>query len=149
MGEVDAVLAESPLMAGLGHFEMAAIERVGRMVECAPGQALCPTTDWDHRLFLLVEGRVALHLDLHSGEHCGGEREIVLERPGDVLGWTLLMKRDRLTALAHCIEPSRLLAVDLNRLPGGIGLMLAKRLAMHLYGQLRRLELCRPEALPG
>lgn len=146
MGEVDGVLAEAPLLAGLGHSEIAAIERVARIMECVPGQALCPSSDWDHRLFLLVEGRVALHLDLRSGEHCGGEREIVLERAGDVLGWTLLMKRERLTAVAHCTEPSRLVAVDLARLPTETGLMLAKRLAMHLYGQLRRLELCRPES---
>ena len=148
MGEVDRVLAECPLLAGLSYSEIAVVERVARILECAPEQALCPATEWDHRLFLLMEGRVALHLDLHSGEHCGGEREIVLERRGDVLGWTLLMKRDRLTALAHCIEPSRLLAVDLDRLPAATGLKLAKRLALLLYGQLRRLELCRPEQAP-
>jgi hypothetical protein len=94
---------------------------------------------------MLIEGRVALHLALRSGERCGGEREVVLERAGEVLGWTLLMKRDRLTALAHCIEPSRLLAVDLEWLPAETGLMLAKRLALHLHGQLMRLELCRPD----
>ena len=107
LGEFDRVLAEAPLLAGLSRSEIASVERVGRVVDCATGQALCPLTDSDHRLFLLVEGRVALHLAMRSGEHCGGEREVVLERAGDVLGWTLLMKPERLTALAHCTEPSR------------------------------------------
>lgn len=80
MGEVDSLLAECPLLAGPGYSEIAVVERVARILECGPEQSLCPATEWDHRSFLLVEGRVTLHRDLHSGERCGGEGEIVLER---------------------------------------------------------------------
>ena len=144
MGDVDMVLAEAPLFAGLSRPEIAAIKVAARIVQCGPGQALCPSADADRRLCLLLEGRLAVRLALRSGEHCGGEREVVLERAGDVLGWTLLMKRARLTALARCSEPTRLVAVDWARLPVDTGLMLAKRLALHLYDQLRPLGLCRP-----
>ena len=146
MGEVECVLAEASLLAGLSRAEIADIERAARVVQCATDQTLRPSSDSDHRLYFLVEGRVALRLVLRPGEHCGGEREIVLERAGDVLGWTLMMKRERLMASARCIEPSRLVAVDFERLPAETGLTLAKRLALHLHAQLRRLELCRPDA---
>jgi len=129
-------------LAGLSRSEIADIERAARVVQCATDQTLCPSSDSDRRLYFLIEGRVALHLVLRPGEHCGGEREIVLERAGDVLGWTLMMKRERLAASARCIEPSRLVVVDFERLPSETGLMLAKRLALHLYDQLRRLDLC-------
>lgn len=52
------------------------------------------------------------------------------------------MKRDRLTTTARCATPSRLLAVDMARLPAHTGLALATSVAIYLYGQLRCLGLC-------
>ena len=139
----------APALAGLGREDLSAIERAARVVECVPGELLCPSADEDRRLFVLLEGELEVLLSLREGERCGGEVRSTLDRPGEVLGWTLLMKRDRLATTARCVTPSRLLSVDLARLPARTGLALATSVAIHLYSQVQWLGLCprRPTGL--
>ena len=137
------LMAASPLV-GFSRREVAAIERAAEVVGCASGEYDCRLADEDRRLFVLLSGRLGVRLVMRQGSHCGGEAETVLERPGDVLGWKLLMKRERLTAAVRCLTPARLLAVDLARMPAKTRLYLTTRLALYLYGQLRWLGLCRP-----
>ena len=139
----------APALAGLGREDLSAIERAARIVDCAPGEMICPSADEDRRLFVLLEGELEVLLGLREGERCGGEVRSKLDQPGDVLGWALLMKRDRIITTARCVTPSRLLSIDLARLPARTGLALATSVAIHLYSQMRRLGLCprRPSGL--
>lgn len=145
LGEYASVLVASPALSGLGPDEVAAVERAAEVVECEPGEHPCRLADEDRRLFFLIDGQLMARVSMQPGRRCGGEAEITLDRPGDVLGWTLLMRQERLMATARCVTPARLLAVDLAWLPARTRLSLAKRLALHLYGQLKWLGLCRPD----
>lgn len=147
MGAFAGVLRAAPPLVGFSVREVAVVERAAKVVRCVPGEQDCRLVDEDRRLFVLLEGRLGVRVVMQQGRRCGGEAETVLERPGDVLGWKLLMKRERLTATARCLTPARLLAVDLARVPARTRLSLVKRLALYLYGQLRWLGLCRPD--PG
>lgn len=149
MEEPAGVLRGAPALAGLGREDLSAIERAERVVECVPGELLCPPADEDRRLFVLVEGELEVLLGLRAGERCGGEVRSKLDQPGEVLGWALLMKRDRLTTTARCVAPSRLLSIDVARLPARTRLALATSVAIHLYSQAQRLGLCprRPSGL--
>ena len=142
MTKVVEVLRGAPALAGLGREHLSAIERAARVVECAPGEMICPSADEDRRLFVLLEGELEVLVALREGERCGGEVRSKLDQPGEVLGWALLVKRDRLATTARCVTPSRLLSIDLARLPARTGLALATSVAIHLYGRMRQLGLC-------
>jgi CRP-like cAMP-binding protein len=56
--------------------------------------------------FILVKGRVKLTLGEKS-------REVyVAYQPGEIIGWSSIIGRDKLSATAHCLEPTVLSKVD-------------------------------------
>ena len=64
-----------------------------------------PATDF----FILVKGRVKLTLGETS-------REVyVAYQPGEIIGWSSLIGRDTLSATAHCLEPTLLTKINLDR----------------------------------
>jgi CRP/FNR family transcriptional regulator, cyclic AMP receptor protein len=56
--------------------------------------------------FILIKGRVKLTLGEKS-------REVyVAYHPGEIIGWSSIIGRDKLSATAHCLEPTILSKVD-------------------------------------
>lgn len=67
------------------------------------GITLCVEGTRADRLFILQEGKVALHFK--NGAH------FTIETPGKILGWSFLIPPNRYTATAVTMAPSKLLLI--------------------------------------
>ena len=141
---LEALLA-APGLRDMRIADLRAIAAASSPRTCHRGQDACSAVGEGNLLPVLVAGRVSLGLRM-AGERCRGWREVVLQGPGHVLAWRLLMRPERLTIVISCPGPARLLLVHLARLSPDLRLRLLKRLAVYLYGELQRLGLCPPNA---
>ena len=73
------------------------------------GAAVFTEGDPADAFYILVKGRIKLTLGEQS-------REVyVAYQPGEIIGWSSLIGRDKLSASAHCLEPTILSRVDRDR----------------------------------
>jgi CRP-like cAMP-binding protein len=116
-GQVIQTLGTSPLLAALTEAELAGLANCGRTENYRPGQTILKANREDERVFILRQGRVKLHLGIRpeSGQ-CGGEAQLEFATPGAALGWATWVHPDRILISAHALEPTTLVALDLNRL---------------------------------
>lgn len=70
------------------------------------GQVIFREGDENHKLYLVVSGRVAL--DMHVPGR--GPVRILSLGPGDMLAWSALLGNGRMTATATALEDTRLIA---------------------------------------
>ncbi len=86
--------------------------------------------------YILLKGSVKINI----GET--GHTVHRVDQPGEVFGWSSLVGRDAYTASAECMESTKLLKIDNNRLQmvlekdSANGLIFFKRLARTLGGRL-------------
>ncbi len=116
-GKIIKTLRDSPLLSVLSEAEGAALANCGRIHQYAPGQPILEAGGGDERMFILQCGRVALYLGMwpESGQ-CGGEAHLELATPGAAFGWATWVHPDRILISARALEPTKLVALDLNRL---------------------------------
>lgn len=93
--------------------------------------------------YVLIEGRVSLqYVICPQPEYCQDAR-ILLDKPGDFLGWSSLVKPSRMTASGLCLTDVRLVAIDSGRLNelmernSHIGFVILKELAGSLNRRLK------------
>ena len=142
---VMSILGISPVLAPLEEHELRQVAAASRRREAAAGEILFAHGQQDTRFYVLQRGRVVVHLKFMSGKRCKGETSIVLSRRGQTLGWSALIRGDRISASARCLEDSSFVAVDLRRLaPGELALKVYRRLVQQLYGLLQEAGLCPP-----
>lgn len=138
---VDAeVLKQCPALATLPIRRLRAAARASREELYGAGDNVPMTAD---RLYVLLEGRVALSVWLCPGTHCGGKKTIIAESAGHLFGWRAVAREDRIQAEAICLEPTRVVAIDLARLGSSdAGVLLKTRAAACLYAFLQDAGLC-------
>ncbi|MBF0308004.1 MAG: bacteriohemerythrin [Magnetococcales bacterium] len=101
--------------------------RGSRVTELAGGQVLLSPDHDNHRLFVLLSGRLAIHFDRREPP----ERYI---EPGGAVGESSLLERSRPSAFVIVVEPSRVLEIteedlwSLMRLDGTAAVNLLKTL---------------------
>ena len=96
--------------------------------------------------YILVEGAVSLqYVICPQPEYCQDART-QLDKPGDFMGWSSLVKPRRMTASGLCLADVRLIAVDSKRLNGlmerdsHIGFVILKELAGSLNKSLKEAK---------
>jgi CRP-like cAMP-binding protein len=93
--------------------------------------------------YILEEGQVSLqYVICPQPEYCQDARTL-LDKPGDFMGWSSLVKPSRMTASALCLSDVRLVAIDSERLnelmerDSHIGFVILKELAGLLNKRLK------------
>jgi CRP-like cAMP-binding protein len=93
--------------------------------------------------YILEAGQVSLqYMICPQPEYCQDAR-ILLDKPGDFMGWSSLVKPSRMTASALCLTDVNLVAIDSKRLnelmehDSHIGFALLKELAGSLNKRLK------------
>jgi len=93
--------------------------------------------------YILVEGAVSLqYVICPQPEYCQDAR-ILLDKPGDFMGWSSLVKPRRMTASGLCLSDVRLVVIDSKRLnelmehESHIGFVILKELAGSLNKRLK------------
>ena len=87
------------------------------------------------RLFILQEGRVQLRIRLRSGVELSGDVTIEDLEPGQIFGWSSLVRQERFTATGQVTEPAVVLSIDAHDLNAlfaehtHIGFVVMKQLA--------------------
>ena len=134
------ILSQYPTLASLPAPRLRAAARASREEVYDAGEPIPMQTDW---LYILQEGDVILHVELHSGRHCGGIAMISMDSPGQIFGWRSVVQDERLDVRAVCQGPTRLIAVDLDRLKASeTGFLLRKQAVACLYSLLQDTGLC-------
>lgn len=142
MGKVLRALRSSPLLAPLADDELLTVAEASQEMICEPERSIFAQGGWDERVYILQEGKVAMHVRLRPGSRCGGEAAAVIDHPGQAFDWSALVDEDRLSVRARCAERTRLIAIDLKRLTHPVRLLILKRLVFYLFAFLQELRLC-------
>jgi len=145
-GKVIQTLRLSPLATILSEAELRSLASCGRLESYNEGETILDGSGLDERLFLLREGRLALHLSMwtESGQ-CGGETILELSSPGVPIGWAAWIHPDRLNISANALEPISLVAFDLEKLGDTqTFLKVSQRMLQLLYAHLQESGICPP-----
>jgi len=95
------------------------------------------------RLFILQEGRVQLRIRLRSGVELSGDVTLEDLEPGQIFGWSSLVRQERFTATGQVTEPAIVLSIDAHDLNAlfaqhtHIGFIVMKQLANVIASRLR------------
>lgn len=145
-GKIIQSLRASPLANVLSEAELRLLANCGRNYEYAPGDTILSEDGQDERLFLLSQGRVALHLTMSTETgQCSGEITSELASPGGFFGWAGWMRPDRLGASARALGSVSLIAIDINRMNDSTTfLKVSQRVLQLLYARLQEFGLCPP-----
>jgi len=139
-------LCLSPLLAPLEESELRQVAAASRNRRLAPGELLFAHGQQDRHFYILQRGRIALQLRMSPGRRCQGKVRIVLDRPGQTLGWSALVRAERISASARALEATSLVAVDLGRLTQAeLFVKVCRRLVQQLYGLLQGAGICPPD----
>lgn len=110
--DVLTALAEHPITRALAPADLDQLAQIGRVVQWHAGQPVFREGDCDDFLYLLMEGQVALEIDVPPR----GRVRILTVGSGDILGWSSVYYQQPKAAKAISTEVSRALALDASRL---------------------------------
>jgi len=83
---------------------------ISHMISHAKGDVLFRENDEARYFYILLNGRIKLSI----GE--SGQRVYDVRQNGEAFGWSSLIGRDVYSASAECVEPTKLLVTDRNKL---------------------------------
>lgn len=130
------------LFPGLSNKELAQIAAISRQETYDTGTWICTEREPADRLYILLTGRVQLHVRLSPGLEPGGEAIIDEVEPGRIFGWSSLVKQRRFTASAQAMEPVTAIVIqgdELNALcdqDTHLGFVVLKQLALVIASRL-------------
>ncbi len=96
--------------------------------------------------YLLREGSVQLEYEICPQPDACQYTTILVDKPGDIIGWSALVKPRRLTASAHCLSDVEIVAIDgkaMNELmeqDSHIGFVVMKGLAGIINNRLKEAK---------
>lgn len=96
--------------------------------------------------YLLREGSVQLEYEICPQPDACQYTAILVDKPGDVIGWSALVKPRRLTASAHCLSNVEIVAIDgkaMNELmeqDSHVGFVVMKGLAGMINNRLKEAK---------
>jgi len=103
-------IRQSDLLLGTSMDFVRKIMEVSRMISHEKGEILFRENDPAQFFFILLNGRVKLSIG-------GGNRGIYdIGKNGEAFGWSSLIGRDTYSASAECIEQTKLLVMDCEKL---------------------------------
>lgn len=145
-------LRHCELLVGLDDQELSEIAAIAFREAYAAGDLICAEQELADQIFILCQGRVQLHIQLHSSLEPSGETTIEEVEPGRIFGWSSLVKQRRFTASARALEPVTVLIISANDLSSlfdrhlHIGFVVMKQLAEVIASRLQHTrEVCAPE----
>jgi len=138
------------LFDGLNEDELKTLATLGHEENFDEGEVIFQEGTEARRVYLLLEGRVALRFRLPL-KPPSRETTIDMVSKGGAFGWSALVKPHRLTATAICSEPTKCLAFEGEALKGlfqennHVGYVMMEHLAAIIASRLRdvRLQLIR------
>ncbi len=96
--------------------------------------------------YILLDGKVRLEYEIcPQPDYCQDAR-ILLDKPGDFMGWSSLVKPRRLTAYGVCVTDIRVVTIDGKRLnelmerDSHIGFVIVKELAGLINNRLKEAK---------
>ena len=144
-GKVIDTLRSSPTLSVFGENELRSLAGCGCLEEYPAGATILEPDRDDARMFVLREGRIALHICMFTGGRCGGEASFEWAARGQVLGWQAWVQSDRISVAAHAVEAVSVVALDLRRLREPLILAnVRQRMLQNLYGLLQEGGVCPP-----
>jgi CRP-like cAMP-binding protein len=129
-------IRQSDLFLGTSMDFVKKIMDISRMVSHAEGDILFRENDEARYFYILLNGRVKLSV----GE--GGQGVYDVGQNGEAFGWSSLIGRDVYSASAACVEPTKLLVTDRQKLARVLeqdpanGLIFVRQLAATLGNRL-------------
>jgi CRP-like cAMP-binding protein len=132
------------LFTELDDAELKLIGSLCHVKEYQEGETIFAAQERAEELYILEEGRVALQIHLRSGVEASGDVTIEDLQPGNIFGWSSVVKQQRFTATARALEPVRVCAIrasELNALfnqNAHIGFVVMKQMANIISSRLRR-----------
>jgi len=102
--------------------------------------------DEANTFYILQEGQVSLQYEICPQPDYCQDATILLDKPGEVMGWSSLVKARRLTAFGYCVTDVRVIAIDskaLNELmeqESHIGFVIMKELAGMINKRLKEAK---------
>jgi len=148
-----SIIEESELLKGLSQDVLKKITAFSQEAEYPRGATIFLEEEARH-LYVLERGLVTLRIDVPGRE----EKVMVtaIRDPGEVFGWSSLVKPYTYTAAAVCLEASKVIVVDgikLMRLleeDPAAGFIVMKNVAAIVASRLRKARAARTSALtPG
>jgi CRP-like cAMP-binding protein len=130
-------------LEGITEIERHQLASVARLVEYRSGAVIFSEGQRLARIFLVVEGAVAL--EIRVPEH--GARRIQTVGPGELLGWSPVLDQTPMTATARALISCRLIALDAAQVLGlchhdwKFGYMFMRRTARALATRLNATRL--------
>jgi CRP/FNR family transcriptional regulator, cyclic AMP receptor protein len=104
-----AVLQTNSWMHSLGSRHLEALGAISSEVTWSAGQVVFREGDIDHRLYLILEGQVALDIHLPTR----GRVTILTVGPQEVFGWSAAVPAvPKKTASARAVQPTRAISID-------------------------------------
>jgi CRP-like cAMP-binding protein len=101
-----SVILTAPVFHGMNKPTLKQIEELAQKKSCPASSFLFHAGEKANYLYLLDEGRVRLC----TGEN--GNIAYVISEPGEVFGWSSMLKHAEYTLSAQCIGPVRLLRIE-------------------------------------
>ena len=129
-------IRQSDLLLGTSMDFVKKIMDISRMISHEKGDILFHENDPARYFYILLNGRVKLSV----GE--GGQGVYDVGQNGEAFGWSSLIGREVYSASAECVEPTKLLVTDRNKLGKVLeedpanGIIFLKQLASTLGNRL-------------
>jgi CRP-like cAMP-binding protein len=103
-------LAHCPMFADVPAEKVQVFAALATETTCAKDTALFKEGDPANNLYILLEGKVLIKVQIASrpDQVCIA----VLSHPGQLIGWSGFLKANRYTATATCSDDTRLIAMD-------------------------------------
>jgi CRP/FNR family cyclic AMP-dependent transcriptional regulator len=137
------------LFGPLSDRELAKIAAIACERTYEPGCVICAEQEPAECLYILKEGRVELHIWLRPSLELGAEITVDEVEPGQIFGWSSLVKQRRFTASARALQPVVLVAIQGSELGAlldedtHLGFVVMKQLAEVIASRLHHTrELC-------
>ena len=145
-GKVIRTLRNSKLATALTEAELRSLASCGQIRDYSPEETILKISIPDDLVFILQQGRVALHISIWPEKgRCGGETKAELTMPGETFGWTIWMRSDFLQITAVAVEQTSLVVLYLAQLHDTQTFMnLSQRMLLLLYTTLQENGLCPP-----
>lgn len=143
-GRIIEALRACPQCRRLNDVERRALASCGRAGVYLPGEVILRPADED--LFILLEGRVALQIQMPAyGQDCGGQAAFELDTRGAAFGWGMWVRPERIIVTARAVTASSVVRFDLGCQPCGADFAtLGQDMTLYLYGLLQEGGICPP-----
>ena len=105
-------LRKCPVLAGLTDEELRHILPFCREESYPKDTIMFSEGDEAKTFYILREGKVSLQYEICPQPDYCQDATISLDKPGDFMGWSSLVKPSRMTASGYCVTDVRLIAID-------------------------------------